>query len=164
MIGKKMEAELNKQINEELYSAYLYLSMSADFESKNMNGIAHWMKVQAHEETEHAMKIYAHIIDRGGKVTLLGLKQPPASWKGPLEAFQAAYGHEKHITSCINALVDVASKEKDNAAGVMLQWFVTEQVEEEANASEIVEKLKMIGNNTGALFMLDKVLGERKGD
>jgi ferritin len=164
MIGKKIEAELNKQVNEELFSAYLYLSMSADFAAKNMKGFAHWMKVQAGEEMEHAMKLYNHIIDRGGQVQLLAIKQPQASWKTPLDAFQAAYAHEQHITGRINYLIDVAMKEKDNASGIMLQWFVTEQVEEEANASENVEKLKMAGNNTGALMMLDSVLAKRKGD
>ena len=159
MLGKKMEQALNDQINEEYFSSYLYLSMAAYFEAENLPGFARWMQLQSQEELEHAMKFFAYINERGGRVTLKAIKTPEKSWKSPLEVFQAAYKHEQHITGCINKLVDQAVKEKDHATNSMLKWFVDEQVEEEANASAIVEKLKLAKGATGALFMLDRELG-----
>ena len=162
MIKEKIQNVLNKQINAEFYSAYLYLSMSAYFESINLRGFAHWMTVQAKEETGHAMRIYNHLIERGGRVILLAIETPQDEWKSSLEAFQAAYNHELKITGMINDLVDLSKTEKDNAVYYMLQWFVNEQVEEERQTDEIVQKLKMIKDSANGLLMLDKQLGKRK--
>jgi ferritin len=156
-----MEKALNDQLNEELFSAYLYLSMSAHFSSINLNGMAGWMRIQAQEEMTHAMKFYDHVIERDGAVNLKQIKSPQASWKSPLDAFQAAYKHEQHITGCINKLVTQALGEDDHATNNFLQWFVAEQVEEEASALEIVDQLKLIGKDTSTLFMLDRELGSR---
>ena len=152
---------LNKQINEELYSSYLYLSMSAWFENIGLKGFANWMKVQAKEELGHAMKFYKYIISRGGKIRLHEIKAPPHEWQSPLHAFEETLKHEKHITECINKLVELAEEEKDRATFNMLQWFVDEQVEEEANDEEIIAKLKMIEGSNG-IFMLDNQLAQRK--
>jgi ferritin len=161
MIGQKMLNALNKQINEELFSSYLYLQMSAWFESTNLKGFAHWMQVQSQEETAHAMKLYRYILDRGGKVALQVIAEPPSEWPSPLAAFQAAYKHEQHITGCFEKLMDLAGKEEDNAAAIFLQWYVTEQVEEEANTSMVVAQLKMIKDAPGGLLMLDHALAGR---
>ena len=152
---------LNKQINEELYSSYLYLSMSAWFDNIGLKGFANWMKVQAKEELGHAMKFYKYIISRGGRVQLHEIKAPPHEWQSPLHAFEETLKHEKHITECINKLVELAEEEKDRATLNMLQWFVDEQVEEEANDEEIIAKLKMIEGSNG-IFMLDNQLAQRK--
>ena len=162
MITDKMVEELNKQINAELYSHYLYLAIAAYFDSINLSGFANWMKVQAKEEEGHALKIYEHLVTRGGRVKLLQINQPPFEWKTPLEAFEAAYSHEVWVTSNIHRLIGLAEGEKDYATANMLQWFVSEQVEEEASVLNIVQKLRMIGDNLGALLMMDKELGERK--
>ena len=162
MITKKMEEALNDQINAELYEAYLYLSMSAYFESENMPGFANWMRIQTQEETMHAMKIYDYVNGQGGRVTLKSIDEPPAKWKSPLEAFKATYKHEQVVTGRINDLVNLAIKEKDHATNAFLQWFVTEQVEEEKGANEIVQKLKRISDVPGGLYMLDNELGQRK--
>ncbi|MBM4032076.1 MAG: ferritin [Planctomycetes bacterium] len=161
MLSKKMEEALNKQLNAELFSSYLYLAMAADFEAKNLPGFAHWLKVQAKEEHGHGMKFYEHINDRRGRVTLAAIAAPPAEWKTPLAAFEVVLEHEKKVTGLINALVELAAKEKDNATGVMLQWFVTEQVEEEKNADYIVAQLGMIGESAHGLIMLDRALAQR---
>jgi len=163
MISKKMQDALNEQINAELYSAYLYLAMAAEFESNNLKGMASWMEVQAKEETEHAKRLYDFVNDRGGRVTLKAIDTPPAEWKSPAAAFKAAYEHEQKVTAMIHNLVDVARSEKDKAAEVMLAWFVDEQVEEEAQTSEIAEKLGMIKESANGLFMLDNALGKREG-
>lgn len=162
MIGKKMQEAIVDQIQAELYSAYLYLAMAADFETKNLKGFAHWMEVQAKEESEHAKRFYDFLNERGGRVTLKAIQAPPAEWKSPLAAFEEIYAHEQKVTALIHKLVEVARAEKDYAAEVMLQWFVNEQVEEEANASEIVEKLRLIKESANGLFMIDHHLGERK--
>jgi ferritin len=161
MLNGKMLEALNKQINEEMYSAYLYFAMAADFESRDLTGISQWLKVQAKEETKHALKIYNYVIEQQGKVLLQALAQPPASWDSPLAAFEAAYKHEQYITSCINTLVRQARESQDYATEVFLHWFVNEQVEEEASTAVIVNKLKMIGDSTNGLFMLDHELGKR---
>jgi ferritin len=161
MIGKKMEKALNDQINEELYSAYIYLAMAAYFESENLTGCASWMRVQTQEETAHAMKIYDFVNERGGRVTLKAIEQPPKGWKSALEAFEAAYAHEQHITGRINKLVDLAIQEKDHATNAFLQWFVNEQVEEETSVDAVVQNLKMAAKAPGALFMIDRELGRR---
>jgi len=161
MINQAIQDALNKQINEEMYSSYLYLQMSAWFDSLNLPGFAVWMQAQSQEETVHAMKIYRYVLDRGGKVSLAAIAEPPTEWQSPLAAFEAALGHERHITGCFDKLVDVACEQKDNATGIFLQWFVTEQVEEEANADLIVEKLKMVGESSQGLLVLDRELGAR---
>lgn len=160
MLKKSLEEAFNKQINEELFSFYLYLSMVAWFESIDLKGFAHWMKVQAREEMAHVFKIYEHIVDRGGKVELLAVAEPKREWESPLNVFQESLVHEEHITECINNLMNLAIKENDHAARSFLNWFVDEQVEEEANFSELVGKLKLIGDNNPLLLMQDK---ERAG-
>jgi ferritin len=162
MISKEMQKELNRQVNEELYSAYLYLAMSADFTHKNLNGFAQWLRVQAHEEVNHAMRFYKYIHERRGEVELEQIGKPKAAWESPLDAFTSAFKHEQHITARINGLLDLAHKEKDPATAEMLQWFVKEQVEEEASADEIVQKLSMAGDNVGALMIIDQAVGQRK--
>jgi len=161
MIGKKIEKALNDQINAELYSAYLYLSMAAYFESINLPGFASWMRVQTQEEVMHAMKIYDYVNERGSRVILKSIEGPPTKWKSPLAVFEAIYKHEQVVTDRINDLVDLAVKEKDHATNAFLQWFVTEQVEEEQSTDEIVQKLTLIKDAPGAMYMLDKELGQR---
>ncbi len=161
MLNPKIEDAFNGQLNAELYSSYLYLSMSAYFESQNLAGMANWMRVQAQEELGHAMKFFDFINERGGRVTLTQLEAPKTQWAYPLDAFQDAYEHECKVTGLINGLVDLAIGEKDHAANTFLQWFVTEQVEEESSVQTVVDKLKMIGDSGGAVFMLDGELGQR---
>lgn len=161
MIGKKTAEAINKQINAELYSSYLYLSMSAYATNIGMKGTAHWLFVQAQEEATHAMRFYNYMNDQGVHVKLEAIKQPPVQFKSVLDIFEAVLKHEYHVTALIHNLVEIAAKEKDPATGVMLQWFVTEQVEEESNAGEIIGKLKLAGNNGGGLFMIDKDLAAR---
>jgi ferritin len=162
MINQKVEEAINKQINEELFSAYLYLSMATHFDAVNLPGFAGWMKAQAQEEVSHAMRFYHYLGERGGRAVLQPIKGPQTEWQSPLAAFQDALKHEEYITSCIHKLVDLAAAEKDHATANMLQWFVAEQVEEEATASEILEKLKMIGDQGHAVYMMDRELGARK--
>ena len=161
MLSKKMQEALNEQINAELYSAYLYLSMSAYFKSINLPGSANWMRVQTQEEMVHAMKIYDYVNERGGRVALEAVSKPVVEWKSPLAAFQAAYKHEQHVTGLINDLVNLAVKEKDHAVNAFLQWFVNEQVEEEASADEVVQKLKQVEKVPAGVFMIDRELGQR---
>ncbi|HUT36864.1 MAG TPA: ferritin [Planctomycetota bacterium] len=161
MLSKKMEDALNKQVNAELFSSYLYLAMAADFEAKNLPGFAHWLKVQAKEENGHAMKFYGYINDRRGRVTLTAIAAPPAEWATPLAAFEAVLAHEEKVTGLIKGLVELAAKERDNATSVLLQWFVTEQVEEEKNADAIVQQLKRIGDSAHGLILLDRALAQR---
>ena len=161
MIKEKIEKVINQQINAELYSGYLYLSMASYFESKNLNGFANWMHVQNLEEQSHAMKFYHYINERGGRVKLMPIDGPKLEWKSPIEAFEDAYKHEQKVTAMINNMVEIAWAEKDHATYNMLQWFVDEQVEEEASALEIVEKLKMIGDAPGVMYMLDKEMSAR---
>jgi ferritin len=161
MINEKVLEEFNKQINEETYSAYLYLSMSAWFESINLTGFASWMRVQVQEEMVHAMKFYHHVIERGGAVKLTAIEGPATEWESPLAAFEGAYAHEQHISGRINLLVDVATEAKDYASLPFLQWFVGEQVEEEATADGVVQQLKLVAGAPGGLFMLDREMGQR---
>jgi ferritin len=161
MISKKIQDALNSQINAEFYSAYLYMAMEAYFHSLNFLGFANWMQVQTQEEVSHARKIYDFINERGGRVTLDAIARPAGEWKSPLAVFEAAYKHEQKVTALINDLVEVAAKEKDHATGIFLQWFVSEQVEEEKNASEIVGKMRLLKDSAGSMFMLDKELGKR---
>ena len=161
MIDGRTQEALNKHANAEVYSSYLYLSMSAYFQSINLTGFAHWMRVQAREELDHAMKFYEHVIERGGRVSLQAVEAPAAQWDSPLAAFENAYRHEQKVTGLINQLVDEAVQSKDHATNAFLQWFVSEQVEEEASVDAIVQKLKLVGGAPGGLFMIDHELGER---
>jgi len=161
MLSEKMEKALNDQIMWELYSSYLYLSMSAHFLSVNLGGFANWMRVQAQEELVHAIKFYDFVNERGGRVVLQTVKAPPSEWTTPVSVFEDTLKHERQVTKRINDLVDVALKEKDHATNIFLQWFVTEQVEEEASAKEILEKLKLLGDARGGLFMMDRELAQR---
>jgi len=161
MLSKKMQDALNTHLNEEFYSSYLYLSMAAYFEEQNFKGFANWFKIQSQEEYGHAMKFYAFIIQTGGDVTLTQIGAPKTSWKSVSEAFKDTLAHEKKITGLIHKLVDLAMQSKDYATNNFLQWFVTEQVEEENTVEEIIHKLEMIGDNKGGLYMLDKELGAR---
>jgi Ferritin-like protein len=162
MLSKTMEEALNKQVNRELYSSYLYLGMSAWFETQNLKGFAGWMMIQSGEERNHAMKIYEYIIARQGNVALGDIEAPKAKWTSAGKVFDEVYAHEQKVTGMIDALVDLAVKEKDHATFEMLQWFVKEQVEEEANAATICEKIKTVGDIPGHLFYLDHELSKRK--
>ncbi|GJQ61550.1 MAG: ferritin [Melioribacteraceae bacterium] len=161
MISEKMTKQLNKQINEELFSSYLYLSMSAYFADESLDGFAHWMMKQSQEEYEHGMKIFGYLTDIGAKVELDKIDKPELKWKSAEDAFKAALKHEIHITDCINKLTDLAYEEKDHATRGFLAWFVQEQVEEVSSATAIVDKFKMVGENKTALYMLDRELGSR---
>lgn len=161
MLDGKMLKELNQQVNEELYSSYIYLAMAADLEYKGFKGMATWMRVQVREEEVHAQIFYNYIIERGGKVELEAVEKPPTTWKDPLDIFKGAFAHERHITGRINHMVGVAREVNDNASLQMLQWFVEEQVEEEANASEAVQQLEIAGSNSHANLMLDREMGSR---
>jgi ferritin len=161
MINKTMQDAINEQIKHEFYSAYLYLSMAANCEAANLSGFGNWMRVQHQEETAHAMKLFDHVIDRGGRVTLQAIDQPPAEFQSQLEMMQLVVGHERKVTGLIHRLYDLAVKESDPATQVLLQWFITEQVEEEKTAGQIAEQLKMIGDQGVALLMLDRELGTR---
>ncbi len=161
MISKKIEKALNNQVNAEMYSAYLYLSMAAYFEGINLGGFANWMQVQAQEEMSHAMKIYRYINERGGRVILKQIDSPPTEWKDTVEVMEQVYDHEQKVTSMINDLVNISTDEKDHATVNMLQWFVAEQVEEEANADELLQQLKLINGKGHGLLMLDRELKQR---
>ena len=161
MISKSLNKAINEQINREVFSEYLYLAMSRWFTAQNLDGFANWMMVQAQEEHDHAMKFFNYILERGGEVELLALDKPDKTFKNPLNAFKMALEHEKFITKNINDLMDLAIKEKDHAAKSFLEWYVNEQVEEEANTDRIVNQLKMAGDNIHSVFMLDRELSSR---
>jgi ferritin len=161
MIGKGMQQALNQQLHDEVYSFYLYLAMSAHLEGLNFRGMAKWMRMQAQEEMSHAMKFFDFLHERDGSVTLLAIDQPQAKWPSIVAAFKAAAAHERSITKKIHALMDTAIAEKDHATANFLQWFVKEQVEEEATLAPIVGRLEAIGDQTGALYFLDHELGSR---
>ena len=161
MIDKRVCDALNEQLNAELYASYLYLSISAHFEHSNMRGFAAWMKVQSQEENAHAMRLYDFINDRGGRVRLKKIDEPPSEWENPLAAFQAALDHERKVTAKIHSLVDLSTEKRDHATSTFLQWFVSEQVEEEAAAEDVVHQLTMVGDNGNGLFLLDRDLGQR---
>jgi ferritin len=163
MLSDSMKQALNDQINHELYSAYLYLSMAAHFEAANLSGFANWMKYQAREEQEHAMKFLEYLLEQDAAVTLKAIQQPPAQFGSPQATMQAALEHEQHVTGLINQLYGLALQDKDYASQGMLQWFVNEQVEEEGTLRKIVEQLKMVGDHGAALFMVNAHLGSRAG-
>ncbi len=161
MFSRKVQDVMNDQIQRELESAYIYLSMAAYFDSANLPGFAHWMRVQFQEEQAHAFKFYDFVNDRGGQVLLQAIGQPPVKFQSPLDAFEKALAHEEKITGHINDLYALATEEKDIASQGLLQWFVDEQIEEEKNVGDIVDMLKKIGDSNHALIMLDRELGQR---
>jgi ferritin len=163
MLSKALEGAINDQIRDELYSSYLYLSMSAYFEASNMPGSARWMRLQSEEEVSHAMKLFDYMNDRGSRVVLQGIEQPPAEFASTLDIFEKALAHEQKVTGLINSIYELAVKENDYPTQVELQWFITEQVEEEKSASDIVEQLKLVGDHGPSLIMLDRALGARGG-
>ena len=162
MIGKKIEKAINKQINNELYSAYLYLAMSAEATLKGFKGAGKWFDVQFQEELGHAKKFYAYLLEQGAAVELEAVGKPKVGFKGLFDMFEATLKHEQFITKSINDLMDLAVAEKDYASQILLQWYVSEQVEEEANDNEILGQLKMAGSSAGTMLMIDKQLGKRE--
>ena|SRR5712675_87379 len=164
MISKKMESAINKQINLEIQSALLYLQMSAHFAHENLNGFAHWMRVQHSEELVHANKLFDHLLQRDGEVGLTAVAAPPRSWKSTLAACEAAYNAEVSNTKQINTLMDQAIKENDHATRVILEWFVEEQVEEESSSLNLIKQVQLAGNEPGAILLLDRELRGRQAD
>jgi ferritin len=160
-MNQKVEKAINQQINEELFSFYLYLSMSAYFESKNMKGVANWFSVQSKEEHDHAMGFYKYLLSRGGMVELLPIKKPMGTFKGLMHALEETYTHEQHITKCIHDLYALALQEKDYALQSFLKWYIDEQVEEEANDTALLDQLKLYGDKGPSLFLLDQQMGQR---
>ncbi len=161
MISKKIAKILNKRINEELYSAYLYMSMASYSDFKGLKGFVNWFNVQIEEELTHAKKFYQYVIDQGERVILDTIEKPPSNFKSPLDLFEKTLEHEKLVTSSINKALEIAKQEKDNATSIMLQWFVTEQIEEMASANDIIQQLKLVGSDGSGLFMIDKQLSTR---
>ena len=161
MLSKTVQDAMNEQVNNEFYSAYQYLAMAAYCESVNLPGFARWMRTQSKEETEHAMKFYDFILDRNGHVVLQAIEGPVIEFGSPLEVFEQALEQEQKVTAMINDLYGLAVKESDYASQAFLQWFVTEQVEEEKNAGDVAETLKMVGDKSEMLFLLDRELGQR---
>ena len=161
MISQTIADVLNRQVGREFYSAYFYLSMSAYSDLLGLKGFANWFMAKYHEELQHAMKIYKYILDQGAQVKLLPIEQPPSNYENPLAMFEATLLHEQKVTRNINELMDLAVSEKDHATHIFLQWFVTEQIEEEATVSEIINKIKLVGGKGDGLFMLDNQVGQK---
>ncbi len=161
MLKEPVEMALNAQINKEMYAAYLYMAMSAHSSDAGLRGFANWLMVQYHEEMLHAMKIYEYVQARGGKVKLAAIDEPPVTWDSPLVMFRNVLEHEEKVTASINDLVDLAREHKDHASEIFLQWYVTEQVEEEDNANELIRQLEMIGDDVQGLMMMDRELAGR---
>ncbi len=161
MVSKKLETAINKQINAELWSAYLYLSMSMYFDNEGLPGIATWFKAQFFEEQDHAFKFMNYLSAKGNRVELKPIKEVPTKWKSPLDAFKDTLEHEKEVTGLINELVALAREENDYATENMLQWFVKEQVEEEDTAQGLIDSMKLIGDNGYGLYALDKEMEQR---
>ncbi|HTX19857.1 MAG TPA: ferritin [Bacteroidota bacterium] len=161
MLSKAMQDAVNEQINKELYSSYLYLAMSSHFAESNLPGFASWMKVQSGEEYGHAMKFYGYIIERNGHVEVEAIQKPQTKFKSPSDVFKQVLEHEQKVTASINKLYELAVKEKDYPSQIMLQWFITEQLEEEKSATDILEQLKMIGDAPVSIIMMDRQLGAR---
>ena len=161
MISGKMEDAFNDQVAAEFYSSYLYLSMAAYLEDNDLPGMANWMRIQYQEETFHAEKIFDYIMERDGRAVVKAWEAPPVEWKSALDVFETAYKHEQKVTALINGLMDVALAEKDHAASIFLQWFVNEQVEEEASVKAIVQQLKMLGESRAGLFQIGRELSQR---
>ena len=161
MINQKIQDALNAQINLEQYSAQLYLAMSAHCESKSFRGFAHWLRVQAQEETAHAMKIVRFLLDRGGRLELKPIEAPPTDFGSVTQVFEKILAHEQHITTSISSLFERSRAEKDYASEITLQWYVTEQVEEEANVGQILDQLRAVGEQGGGIWYLDSKMGKR---
>lgn len=161
MISNKMNDALNAQVNAEMFSSYLYLSMSAWCNERSLSGFGNWMRIQAQEELFHGMKIYDYILERGGQVKLATIDQPSSEWASPLAVIEEVAQHEAKVTGLINDLMEVAIQEKDHASNIFLQWFVEEQVEEESSVGEVLERLKMIGDASAGMFAMDMELGKR---
>lgn len=161
MLSEKLETALNQQINAEVFSAYLYFAMSAHFKALSLDGFGSWMQIQGIEELSHAKKFHDFILEKGGKVVLTALETPKSKWESPLQVFEDTLAHEQKISSLINNLVDLAADEKDHSTGIFLQWFVTEQVEEEASPAKIIDQLKLLKNHSGGIYILDKELSSR---
>ncbi|PHR28960.1 MAG: ferritin [Desulfotalea sp.] len=161
MISDKMCKALNNQVNAELFSSYLYLSMSSWFSERSLSGFASWMRVQAQEELSHGMKIYDYILERGGKIEFGTIEQPESKWQAAAEIVEEVAKHEAKVTGLVNDLVDVAFAQKDHATNIFLQWFVAEQVEEEASVGEVLERMKMIDGDSAGMFAMDMELGKR---
>ena len=161
MISKRLEEAINAQINAEMLSAYLYLSMSAYCQDRGYAGMANWFYIQFREEQDHAQIFYNYLISRGGRVLLRAIDAVETEWASPLAAFEATYAHEQHVTSLINNLMHIAVEEKDYAAQSRLQWFIDEQVEEEENAQDLINKLRMVEGNNYGLYMIDQELAGR---
>lgn len=162
MMTKNIEAALNKQLNWELYSAYVYYSMAAYCESVDLAGAAQWMKAQTQEEMMHAAKFYDYIVERGGRVVLEAIPGPKTEWENPVEVFENALHHEEDVSRRINAIMDLAVSERDHATQIFLQWFISEQVEEEAAVGAVIKKLKLGGGSPGGIFMIDRELAARQ--
>jgi ferritin len=161
MLAKKMETALNKQVFEEMYSFYLYLAMAEFLASEGLAGMASYMRIQSQEELSHAIKIMNYVNETGGKVELKAIKAPPKKWKSAKVIFEEALAHEEHITGCINKLVDLAHSLKDHATVNFLNWFVGEQVEEEASAKGVLDMINLTGKAPGGMFWVDQELGKR---
>ncbi len=161
-MDKTVQDALNRQINKELFAAYLYLSMCAHFESRSLTGFARWMRAQAREELNHAMRIFDHLNERGATVELAALDQPAREFGSPVEVFEEALDHEKAVTQMIHKLYDLAEEKHDHASQLLLEWFITEQVEEEDSVGTVVDQLRMAGDNQAAILMLDRELGSRQ--
>jgi ferritin len=161
MLNEKIVNALNKQINEEIFSAYLYMSMSSYCSSVGLEGFAHWMNIQHQEELFHATKLYNYVINRGGRAILEAVEKPKSDWESALDIIESTKKHEQHITGCINSLITLSNEEKDHATSSFLKWFIDEQVEEEANAEAVLNKLKLTKGEANALFMIDKELSAR---
>jgi ferritin len=162
MFSAKIQDAINEQINKELYSAYLYLSMATQFDAENLPGFAHWMRAQYREETEHALKFYRYVDERGGRVLLKAIDAPPTEFGSPLATFEKVLEHEQLVTGLITKLYELALDEGDYATQNLIRWFIDEQVEEEANVSYIVETLKMVGEKGNGLILLDRQLAQRE--
>ena len=161
MVPQKVQTALNNQLNEEMFASYSYLAMSAYFESHDLSGFAGWFRAQSAEEYGHAMKIFDYLHQAGGKVTLKEIKSPKINWKAYLDVFKDMYTAEQKVTKSINSIVELSGKEKDYATNNFLQWFVSEQVEEEATAQKLLKRMEMVGNNTPGLLMMDREMGMR---
>jgi ferritin len=164
MLSDRLQDAINRQINDELFSAHLYLSMSAYFESLDLNGFARWMKLQFEEETAHALKLFDYVNDRDGRVTLHSIDQPQVEFESPHSVMRSALEHERLVTSMINDLYALAISERDYPTHVLLEWFVSEQVEEEKVLNEIVAHMDLIGNDGTGLIIMDQRLGDRTAD
>lgn len=162
MLNEKLEEALNRHMNAEFYSSYMYLSMAAYFESIHFKGFSHWAKEQANEELGHAMKMYSYVLEKGGTIVLLPIEGPPSKWNSCLDAFEEVYKHEKQVSQQINNLYEICQEHKDHATQIFLHWFITEQVEEEATSSELVERIKLAGASNSSLLLLDNELSKRQ--